>query len=383
MAIHGFVAPPVARRTENYCVFMHRLQNAIRGITVSLGLLAAWPLSAGPVGERVLIADYEQAAPRNADGSRRLRITVWYPAIEPAETASAPSSGNPLMESLPVLRGAPPQGSERRPTILLSHGFGGAAQAMSWFGVAMAAHGYLVIAVDHPGNNGREEMTRTGAAMFFERPGDLETALQRVVESPDIGTLVDRNRVAVAGFSAGGFTALALAGGEVDPARLRRFCQAQPSDGVCRPQLEFAVPIAEVLAILESTAARQRLGEIRRHRRPFEVRAALVMAPAIVQSFDPQSLRSISARATFVLGEADTVAPNGTNGLVAARRVPRSRTRVIADAVHYDFLAVCTAAGRSALPFCALQEEAEAAHRTAINEALALFGEAFGTRAPN
>jgi predicted dienelactone hydrolase len=385
-----FLVPPAARAetpsvfgndyvrvTENLAGSGQAVDEAASTVDFDPGQRAMTPASALSVGERVLDAELQRAGLRNADGSPRLPITVWYPAE--VREIPAPEPDHPLMEIPSVKRDAPPLGTERRPTILLSHGFGGAAQAMSWFGTAMAASGYLVIAVDHPGNNGREEMTRAGAAMFFERPGDLEAALERVAADPAIGRLVDRDRVAVAGFSAGGFTALALAGGEVEPPRLRRFCEAHPNDGVCRPQLEFAVPIAEVLAILESDASKRRLVEIRRATRPFTVRAALVMAPAIVQSFDPDSLRRIDIPTTFVLGESDMVAPNVTNGFVAARLMPRSRTRLVPDAVHYDFLAACTAAGRSVLPFCRLQKEAAAAQSAAIEEALRLFGDTFGT----
>ena len=38
----------------------------------------------------------------------------------------------------------------RQPVLLLSHGFGGTARIMGWFGIAMARAGYIVIAVDHP-----------------------------------------------------------------------------------------------------------------------------------------------------------------------------------------------------------------------------------------
>ena len=44
---------------------------------------------------------------------------------------------------------------------------------MAWFGTALAREGYIVIAVDHPGNNnGMDPMTIGGAALFWERPGD-------------------------------------------------------------------------------------------------------------------------------------------------------------------------------------------------------------------
>lgn len=331
-----------------------------RFLALILMLCVAPVAAATPViGQRVMIADHPPAAARNADGSPRLRITIWYPA------ASGASGAEP---------------GKRRGVILLSHGFGGAAVAMGWFAAAMVEAGYVVIGVDHPGNNGLEPMTKTGAALFFERPGDLRRAYDHVAADAELGPMLDPGRVAAAGFSAGGFTALALGGARVEPARLRGFCTANPDDGVCRPQLEFAVPIEEVLGLLDSESSRARLAEIAAAPQRPRIRALLVMAPAIVQAFDPSSLRAIDAEARFILGGADRVAPNATNGLVAAALLPRAHHQTVPDAGHYDFLTACAAGSPDPLPFCAHQRQTAAAHRAAITAALDLFARTIGTR---
>ncbi|WP_188238166.1 alpha/beta hydrolase family protein [Sphingopyxis sp. LK2115] len=336
-------------------------------------LLCAAPATrAEPViGQRLMIADHPPAAIRSADGSTRLRITVWYPAASDDSAGTAP----------PAARDAPPAARGRRGVILLSHGFGGAAVAMGWFAAAMAEAGYVVIGVDHPGNNGLDPMTRAGAALFFERPGDLRRAYDHVAADAELGPLLDPDRVAAAGFSAGGFTTLALAGARVEPERLRRFCAANPDDGVCRPQIEYAVPIKDVLAILDSAPARARLAQAAAARPHPRIRALLVMAPAIVQAFDPASLATIDAEARFILGGADHVAPGTTNGLVAAARLPRAHHQIVPDAGHYDFLATCAAGSPDPLPFCAHQRRPAAVHRAAITAALDLFARTIGKRA--
>lgn len=331
---------------------------------------AAW--AAPAIGQRVMAADHPPAAPRNADGSPRLRITVWYPAASVGTAAAG--------AALPVMRDAPPAAGGRRGVILLSHGFGGAAVAMGWFAAAMVEAGYVVIGVDHPGNNGLEPMTKTGAALFFERPGDLRRAYDHVAADAEIGPMLDPGRVAAAGFSAGGFTALALGGARMEPGRLRGFCAANPDDGVCRPQLEFAVPIDETLALLDSEAARARLAEIAAAPPHPRIRALLVMAPAIVQAFDPASLAAIDTETRLILGGADSVTPNATNGLVAAALLPRAHDQTVPDAGHYDFLTACAANAPDPLPFCAHQRQTAAAHRAAITAALDLFARTIGTR---
>jgi predicted dienelactone hydrolase len=52
------------------------------------------------------------------------------------------------------------------------------------------------------------------------------------------------------------------------------------------------------------------------------VRAVFVLAPALVQALYPTSLAQMRMPVAIVLGDADTVAPPTTNGLVAAKLIP-------------------------------------------------------------
>ena len=80
-----------------------------------------------------------------------------------------------------------------RPVILLSHGFGGTAELMGWFGTAMAEAGYIVISVDHPGNNAMDRMTVPGAILWWERAEDLKRALEAISHDQTVGpTLIGR-----------------------------------------------------------------------------------------------------------------------------------------------------------------------------------------------
>lgn len=345
---------------------------------ICLGMLLAPAVHAHPVGERLMVARNPHAVSRNADGSDQVRVTAWYPtsARETAEAMVVGTPAQPLMEGGTAVPGSPPPMEGRWPVVLLSHGYGGAARSMGWFATAIAAQGYVVIAVDHPGNNGRDPMTKAGAAYFFERPGDLVAAYRHVAKDPVLAGAIADGPVAVAGFSAGGFTTLALAGGQVEPARLRRFCDERPDDGVCRPQIEFPLPIGEVLDLLESKAARQRIAAIARERNGLDVRAAFVMAPAIVQAFSPRSLEKVRVRTTIVIGTADTVAPNETNGTRAAELIDGSTLQPVRDSTHYDFLGTCTPHGRDVMPLCAKQARPAEAHEVAIAAALGLFGAA-------
>src|SRR5471032_496383 len=204
-------------------------------------LVAAGTTFAGPVGEMHRVTADPTASLRDAQQRTELRVTVWYPAVADAVerdiVVGAPGEAIFRVGSV-APDAAFASDTERRPVILFSHGYGGTARLMGWFGIAMARDGYIVISVDHPGNNGLDTMTPAGAALWWDRAEDLRLALKATARDPVIGPHMDLSRVGAAGFSAGGFTALVAAGARVDRAHFARFCSANPDDGVCRPQPE-------------------------------------------------------------------------------------------------------------------------------------------------
>lgn len=355
-----------------------RFTNAI--LALLSAALAAWPAMAATVGERHLLAHEASAALRNASHSDELRITVWYPAA--AQAVEAPLNVGPPDKPLFTPGSAAPnadfEDARPRPVILLSHGFGGTARIMAWFGTALARHGYVVIAVDHPGNNGRDPMTVGGAVLNWERPDDLKTALDKAKTDPTIGPHLDLNRLGAAGFSAGGFTSLVEAGARVDPLRFQRFCAAHLDDGICAPQREFQFSRSDAEAFLAQPAVAPALAHLRDDLSIANVKVAFVMAPALVQSLDPDSLNGLRVPVAIVLGDADKVAPPATNGEVAAALIPSAKLTVLPRVGHYDFLAECTPAGDAAVPVCPTDVPRAATHQAAINGALAFFGSTLG-----
>ena len=249
---------------------------------------------------------------------------------------------------------------------------------MGWFGVPLARAGYVVIAVDHPGNNGLDKMTAAGAIMSWDRAQDLRAAIDAAKADPAIGPHLDLGRLGVSGFSAGGFTALVSAGAHVDMNRFLAFCRAHPTDGVCAPQKEFALTMDDAQKALASpdlAAEAAHAGDD--HTIP-GVRAAFAMAPAIVQALPIEGLGKMKVPVAIILGGADPVAPPTTNGLVAANAIPRSQLKVLPGVGHYDFLATCTPAGMAVVPICTAKVPQDQTHQAAIDMALAFFGKTLG-----
>lgn len=327
------------------------------------------------VGEMHRTTTTPTAALRDASGSSRVAITVWYPAADGAieKPLLIGPPDRPLFDSG---RAAPdaPVANGRHPVVLLSHGFGGTARVMGWFGTRLADAGFVVIAVDHPGSNARGPITETGASLWWERAEDLKAAWNAMRRDDVIGPHLDASRLGVAGFSAGGFAALVAAGARVNVDHFVAFCRAHPDDGVCAPQLEApSLAARDADAALADPKIRARLADAPADHSIPGVRAAFAMAPALVQALDPASLPRMTVPVSIVVGDADTVAPAATNASVAARAIPGAREDVLPLVTHYDFLATCQPAARQVVPQCAQANHQAAAHDAAIRHALQLF----------
>lgn len=308
-----------------------------------------------------------------------LRVTIWYPAPDTAPTQSIDigPSDNILFELGTIAPDAPFAATGRRPVILLSHGFGGAARVMIWFARAMVDRGYIVVGVDHPGNNGIDQMTENGAALWWERAADLKTALDTALTDPVIGPHIDAGRVGVAGFSIGGFTALLAGGARPSIKNVANFCRTHPSDGMCLPQIEFPINIADLLDLLNRAEVAPSVARMTNDHRLQHIRAVFAMAP-VVQTADPESLAAIAVPTAIVTGDADKVVPMASHAAAAAARIPDVSLTVVKNATHYSFLGLCTDAARASVPVCRDATVQTEAHGVAIDRAAALFAEAFG-----
>lgn len=108
-----------------------------------------------------------------AAATHALVTQIWYPAgpsardkpqrIGPAFGPAFFTAGSAATDAAIADRPA------TFPLILMSHGTGGSAQALAWLETALAAHGYMVAAVNHPGNNALEAYTTQGFALWWER----------------------------------------------------------------------------------------------------------------------------------------------------------------------------------------------------------------------
>lgn len=145
-------------------------------------------------------------------------ITVFYPSSAAAVTVTR----GPFTLSVAV-DSVPERGNGR--LIVLSHGSGGAPWVHTDLAQALVAAGFIVAVPEHAGDNWHDQ-SKVGPASWKLRPMEISQAIGAMSQDARFAPLFDPNKVGVWGMSAGGHTALALAGGRWSPAQLLAHCEA-------------------------------------------------------------------------------------------------------------------------------------------------------------
>src|SRR6202046_100632 len=189
-----------------------------------------------------------------------LLATVWYPA---AASAVEKPIEIPGMSQLFVIGSAAQDATvasapSKFPMIVLSHGTGGSAMQMAWLGTALAAKGYIAVAVNHPGNNATEAYTAQGFSTWWERARDLSVVIDSMLVDPMFGARIDAKRIGAAGFSLGGYTMIEIAGGITNPQAFMDFCASPRADLICKSPPEFPTLVEDFKKMSATDAEFQR-----------------------------------------------------------------------------------------------------------------------------
>ena len=199
-----------------------------------------------------------------------------------------------------------PESTAPAPLVVFSHGF--AARRTSFVDLAqhLASHGIAVAAIEHPGSNFQQIENlvagNASAAMapneFVDRPQDISYLLD-YIEAQNRGPLANRfdlDKIGVMGHSFGGYTALALAGAQLNVDQLQARCTDELLE---KDAINISIP-------LQCLALQSQLDQPLHDER---VNAVFVFNPITSVVFGEQGLGQLRTPIMMVSGSADSIAP--------------------------------------------------------------------------
>ena len=282
-------------------------------------------------------------------GKRPVSWAAWYPAAAGAveEQPREPSwfLRPPLASGAPLATTA-----SKWPLVLLSHGTGGVFFGLEWLACDLARRGMIVVAPNHHGNTGAEPYRPEGFLCLWERAPDLSVLLDLILAHPEFGERIDTDAVFAAGFSAGAYAVMLLAGARV---RTSQFGADNPRPSLTRGPREFPDLAEHIPRLLETSPVfRQSWERMRESYRDKRIKAVLACAPGrSVLGFDESSLQGVDVPVGMVVGDADRVAPAQECSAWLHHHVPTSSLTIVDGGWgHYAFLPNPSALGLQEAP---------------------------------
>ncbi len=272
-----------------------------------------------------------------------------------------------------------------KPLVVISHGNGGSNLGHHDLATYLARHGFIVATLNQLGDDYRDTSKVGTIDVLAGRPVQVKAAITMLLNDPRWKRLIDPGRIGVAGFSAGGYTGLMLAGAKPRFVRFIAFCDHYPQDKeVCGKRKAF-----------EAEAARQgktpaqvfedmqgQLGRFGNTADP-RVKAVFAMAPLSLL-FGRHGFDDVHTPIFLYYGQHDSVLVPEANArhiapliktLYAIKQVP------LAD--HWVFLSPCSAElARDIGPLCTDPPGVDRAkvHARVNADALAFFRRTLGVK---
>jgi len=262
--------------------------------------------------------------PADASGPA-LTGAVWSPCSAPPQEIKVRFVTIAAVRNCPV-------GGDRLPLIVISQGSGG------WFGAhrdtaaMLADAGFVVAAVDHPGDNATDRSRSDTLSILLDRPADIRRLTDFMLDAWPEAAKLDRERVGFYGFSRGGYTGLVIAGGQFEISSIVPLCPEGFMDGMC----------AEI-----------RKGEIPTRRPAADPRfkAAVLADLEFGRAFTPQGLKDVKVPIQLWASArgGDGVLPE--DGTTIDRSLPaKPEYHIVPNSAHFAFIVPCSAEAMKTLP---------------------------------
>ena len=163
---------------------------------------------------------------------------IWYPCAAEPKSVPLGSLALPASSTLQGVKDCPVNG-RKLPLIVFSHGRGGWFAGHHDTAEVLADAGFVVAAINHPGDNGGDSSQSEALSVWASRPADIIRLIDFMLKDWKDRAAIDPARIGFFGYSKGGYTGLVLAGATLDFQRAASactgnsaFCEQMRSSGV-------------------------------------------------------------------------------------------------------------------------------------------------------
>ena len=300
-----------------------------RALTLVMAVASALLLPAANAAE----AGFRQmtVAASSADG-KPAHFALYYPTPDAARVIPM----GPFPQTV-AINGAP--ASTIKGLIVISHGTASTETGFATLAQTLARNGYLVASVEHVGDTWQDQSMRATQGRYFtERPRQASRVIDTVLADPQWRARITngadgRPLIGAIGHSAGGYTALALAGGKPVLSRMRKHCELEAALDPVLCKLSSSISSASVPAVAAADGQEEPVQADTR------VRAVMALAPLGV-AFSASSLASITVPVVIYAGEKDTflVPRFHAQWVMQNMRGTNASLQLVPNAGHYAFM---------------------------------------------
>ncbi|MEL6957938.1 MAG: hypothetical protein AAGL89_03170 [Pseudomonadota bacterium] len=283
-------------------------------------------------------------APHHADHNDGIvEGMAWYPSLSDGRDRIV--SENPVFFGVEASRDATfeaPADGEAYPLVVLSHGLGGHHRSMSWLASEVASRGAIVIAISHPNSSWGDFDIQAGMD-HWTRAQDIQATIDAALNDADFAGHIDPDRIMVAGFSYGGWTALSVGGVLGDHAGYVAHCaDAQQASTHCTDLMEANVTLADM-------DPDQWNGSYADPR----VTHVTAVDPALIWGMDASNVASLVDHVRLIaLGDGpDRLLATDFDESGFAALLPDAAINRFAPASHFMFLPLCKPEGAAILEY--------------------------------
>lgn len=200
----------------------------------------------------------------------------------------------------------PQNSEEKKPLILISHGFGSLKENFVSLAQHLASHGFVVAIPEHVGSDlqYRQELLKGSLSSalspveYIARPQDMSSVIDKLKELTEKSEIwqkrIDLNKIGAIGDSLGGTTVLSLAGAPLNISRLQTECR----------QNQVIVNTALILQCQGS-----HLPPVEYNLQDSRIKAVIATHPLTSAIFGPESLSKITIPIMITAGGNDIITP--------------------------------------------------------------------------